>query len=81
MHWINADIDSRVFGAFLQRARDGGFLERVSAVHADARALPVQEAFADIIVSRGSFPFWRNKPAPAPGRHADLLLPLCRLSG
>ena len=61
MHWVNADIDSRVFPGFLQRARDAGFQGRVSAMLADAHALPFHDGFADVIVSRGSFPFWRNK--------------------
>lgn len=61
MHWVNADIDSRVFPGFLQRAEEAGFRGRVSAMLADAHALPFHDAYADIVVSRGSFPFWKNK--------------------
>ena len=61
MHWVNADIDSRVFAGFLQRAQDAGFRGRVSAMQADAHALPFDDAFAEIVVSRGSYPFWKDK--------------------
>jgi SAM-dependent methyltransferase len=61
MHWVNADIDSRVFAGFLQRAQDAGFRGRVSAMLADAHALPFHDAFAEVVVSRGSFPFWKDK--------------------
>ena len=61
MHWVNADIDSRVFAGFLQRAQDAGFRGRVSAMQADAHALPFHDAFAEVVVSRGSYPFWKDK--------------------
>ena len=61
MHWVNADIDPQVFAGFLQRAQAAGFEKRVSAMLADAQALPFHDSFADIIVSRGSFPFWKDK--------------------
>lgn len=61
MHWINADIDSRAFDGFLQRTQDAGFRARVSAIEADAHALPFDEGFAEIVVSRGSYPFWKDK--------------------
>ena len=56
MHWVNADIDSRVFAGFLQRAQDAGFRGRVSAMLADAHALPFHDAFAEVVVSRGCGP-------------------------
>ncbi|MFB3826507.1 MAG: TonB-dependent receptor plug domain-containing protein [Bryobacteraceae bacterium] len=61
MHWVNADVDSRVFPGFLQRAEEAGFKGRVSAMLADAHALPFHDAFAEFVVSRGSYPFWKNK--------------------
>ena len=61
MHWVNADIDPRVFPGFLQKAQEAGFRGRVSAILADAHALPFHDGFAEIVVSRGSFPFWNDK--------------------
>ena len=51
----------QVFAGFLERAKDAGFRGRVSAMQADAQALPFDDAFAEVVVSRGSYPFWKDK--------------------
>jgi len=61
MHWINADINPHFFPYFLQQAEKHGSGGRVSAVQADAQALPFRDNYADVIVSRGSFWLWRDK--------------------
>ena len=61
LHWINADINPHFFAYFYAQAKDRGFGDRVSAVFADAHALPFRDDYADIIVSRGSFHFWKAK--------------------
>ena len=61
LHWINADINPHFFPHFYKQAQQQGFSHRVSAVFADAGALPFRDNYADIIVSRGSFPFWQDK--------------------
>jgi SAM-dependent methyltransferase len=61
MHWVNADIDPAVFAGFLQRAEAAGFRQRVATSQADAHSLPFADASADIVVSRGSYPFWKDK--------------------
>jgi SAM-dependent methyltransferase len=61
MHWINADINPHFFPGFLERADEAGIAGRVSAVFADAQALPFRDNYADVIVSRGSFQFWKDK--------------------
>jgi SAM-dependent methyltransferase len=58
LHWINADINPHFFPYFFARAEKAGFGGRVSAVGADACALPFRDALADVVVSRGSFHFW-----------------------
>lgn len=63
MHWVNADIDPRSFPEFMQKAHEAGFDNRVSAMYADAVALPFRDNYAEIIVSRGSFQFWKDLPA------------------
>jgi len=60
LHWINADINPRFFPDFIKRAGEAGFEQRVSAIYADAVALPFRDDYADILVSRGSFQFWGN---------------------
>jgi SAM-dependent methyltransferase len=61
MHWINADINPHFFPYFYQQAEQCGFGHRVSAIMADAHSLPFRDDYADIVVSRGSFHFWRDK--------------------
>lgn len=61
MHWINADINPHFFAQFYKAAEEAGVGGRVSAVLADAQALPFRDDYADIIVSRGSFHFWKDK--------------------
>ncbi|HNY78943.1 MAG: class I SAM-dependent methyltransferase [Sedimentisphaerales bacterium] len=63
MHWINADINPHFFPFFLQRAEEHGCGGRVSAIQADAQALPFRDDYADVIVSRGSFWLWGDKVA------------------
>jgi len=58
LHWINADINSHFFPYFFRKAQELDLGGRVSAIQADACALPFHDAFADVVVSRGSFPFW-----------------------
>ena len=61
MHWINADINPHFFPYFLQQAEKHGCGGQVSAVQADAQALPFRDDYADVIVSRGSFWLWGDK--------------------
>ena len=61
MRWINADINPHFFPYFLEQAQQAGFSRRVKAVQADAHALPFPDNYAEIVVSRGSFQFWKDK--------------------
>jgi SAM-dependent methyltransferase len=63
MHWINADIDPANFAPFFEKVKTAGVADRVSAMMADAKRLPFRDGYADIIVSRGSFPFWGDLQA------------------
>jgi len=60
-HWVNADINPHFFSYFYKQAEECGFGHRVSAVFADAHSLPFRDDYADIIISRGSFHFWKDK--------------------
>ncbi len=61
LHWINADINPHFFPQFIAAAEKAGVGGRVSAVFADAQALPFRDGYADVIVSRGSLQFWDDK--------------------
>lgn len=63
MHWIDADIDPKNFAAFFEKAKTAGVADRVSALMADAGQMPFRDQYADLIVSRGSFPFWGDLKA------------------
>ena len=63
LHWINADINPYFFPYFFEQAERSGFGGRVSALFADACALPFRDNYADVIVSRGSFWIWKDQPA------------------
>lgn len=62
IHWINADINPHFFPFFYEKARAEGMGHRVSAVFADAHALPFRDNYADVLVSRGCFFYWEDKP-------------------
>jgi len=61
LHWVNADINPHFFPYFYKSAEEHGFGHRVSAIFTDACALAFRDNYADIIVSRGSFHFWKDK--------------------
>ncbi|MEA3421567.1 MAG: class I SAM-dependent methyltransferase [Acidobacteriota bacterium] len=61
IYWINADINPYFFPLFFDAAKEAGVGHHVSAILADAHALPFRNDYADIIVSRGSFHFWTDK--------------------
>jgi len=63
LHWVNADINPYFFAGFFESAQAAGVGHRVSAMLADAQALPFRDDYADVIVSRGSFHLWQDKPS------------------
>ena len=62
LHWINVDINPHFFAHFYRLAEAGGLAHRVGAVAADVHDLPFRDDYADVIVSRGSYHFWKDKP-------------------
>jgi len=61
MYWVNADINPYFFPLFFKAAEEAKVGHRISAIFADAQAMPLKDNYADIIVSRGSFHFWKDK--------------------
>ncbi len=60
MRWINSDINPALFTHSADKAKAAGVDGRVSFTVADATKLPFRDNYADIIVSRGSFQFWKD---------------------
>jgi len=54
-------INPHFFPYFLRMAEERGCGGRVSAIQADAQALPFRDNYADVVVSRGSFWLWPDK--------------------
>lgn len=61
MYWVNADINPHFFPFLWKKAAEAGVSHRIGTIFADAQAMPFKDGYADILVSRGSFPFWDNK--------------------
>lgn len=57
-YWINTDINTFHAAAFFARALTNECAGRVGMVFADAHRLPFRNDYADLMVSRGSIPFW-----------------------
>jgi SAM-dependent methyltransferase len=61
LHWINADINPYFFSYFYELASSRGYEGRISAIQADVHALPFRGNYADVIISRGSYHFWKDR--------------------
>jgi len=62
MYWIDADINPAFFPFAAELAGKAGVGDRIGLIEADVHELPFRDGYADIVVSRGSFPFWRDLP-------------------
>lgn len=62
MYWINADINPHVGPAAQAAALQAGVAERMTSLFADVHLLPFRDGYADVIISRGSLPFWKDPP-------------------
>lgn len=62
LHWVNADINTHFFSPFYKEAAQRNVGHRVGAVFADVHYLPFRDNYARVIVSRGSYHFWTDKP-------------------
>jgi SAM-dependent methyltransferase len=58
---VLVDPNAKALGNGLQAARDRGFHGRVVAVEGTAERIPMPDDSVDIVVSRGSFYFWKDR--------------------
>jgi len=58
---VGLDIESKVIEVARENVSEAGFEKRIRFVVGDVHNLPLSDNFADIIMSRGSLPFWRDK--------------------
>lgn len=57
------DVDSEMLEFAQENIRARQLVDRVDTVRADVEALPFQDNYAQLIVSRGSIFFWKNQVA------------------
>jgi SAM-dependent methyltransferase len=59
--WINVDINPFYNRFLFEDARENQVTHRIGNVFADAHHLPFRDNYADVIVSRGSLQFWKDR--------------------
>jgi len=62
-YWVNTDINTWYAEPFAAEALKRGLAHRIGFLFADAKALPLRDGWADLIVSRGSYQFWGDLEA------------------
>ena len=58
---VSLDPDTEALGRGLKAARERGFSGRVAAVVGSAERIPMPDGSVDVVVSRGSFYFWKDR--------------------
>lgn len=58
---VLVDPNVKALGNGLQAAQDRGFQKRVVAVEGAAERIPMPDESVDVVVSRGSFYFWKDR--------------------
>lgn len=58
---VLVDPNAKALGNGLQSARDRGFHGRVIAVEGEAERIPIPDDSVGVVVSRGSFYFWKDR--------------------
>jgi SAM-dependent methyltransferase len=57
------DLDPEAVMIVRRNAQKAGVEGRVEAVEGNVQKMPFAEGFADLVVSRGSYPFWKDRVA------------------
>ena len=57
------DLDPEAVNIARRNIARAGLEGRVEAVEGDVQKMPFADGFADLVVSRGSYPFWKDKIA------------------
>jgi len=61
LRFFALDIDPAVMPIAIRNVKEAGLLPRFSFVLGDVEQMPFRDDFADLIVSRGSYLFWKDK--------------------
>ena len=60
IYWINVDINPYYIQYLVSKSIENNCIGRVGSICGDVKKLPLEDNYADVIVSRGSFQFWGN---------------------
>ena len=58
---VGLDIEPEIIEVAKENVSEAGFKERIRFVTGDVHNMPLPDNFADLIISRGSIPFWRDR--------------------
>jgi ubiquinone/menaquinone biosynthesis C-methylase UbiE/accessory colonization factor AcfC len=58
---VGLDIEPEILEVAEQNVAEAGFSERFRFVAGDVHNIPLPDDYADLIMSRGSIPFWRDR--------------------
>ena len=66
LHVYSLDIQEKMTEVALRNIAEAGLSSRVRAVTADVCKMPFDDDSVDLVVSRGSLPFWEDRSARLP---------------
>jgi Methylase involved in ubiquinone/menaquinone biosynthesis len=58
---VGLDVEPEIIEVARENVSEAGFKERIRFVTGDVHNMPLPDNFADLIMSRGSIPFWRDR--------------------
>jgi SAM-dependent methyltransferase len=58
---VALDLDPEAVKIVRRNAAEAGLQDRVEAVEGNVQKMPFADGYADLVISRGSYPFWPDK--------------------
>jgi len=63
LHVYAMDLDPEAVKIVRRNIKNAGLEGRVEAIEGNVQKMPFADGFADLVISRGSYPFWKDKVA------------------
>ena len=58
---LGLDINEGVLTKARAKVEQAGLADRISFIHGDVHKMPLETGSFDVVISRGSYPFWKDK--------------------
>ena len=58
---VGLDINEDVLTKARAKVEQAGLADRISFIHGDVHKMPLETGSFDVVISRGSYPFWKDK--------------------